>query len=73
MVEFDGPLTKSTAPRGIWFTANTYQGSLIDQTVYPLEHHSNDKKVPALPIDINTLLCGPGRWILYKGDFKNII
>ena len=52
---------------GIWFQSNTYGGSLIDQTIYPLDQHSSPYKVQALPIDINDLLTGPHRWILYKG------
>ena len=65
---FDGPLTADTAPMGIWFAANTYRGELVTQTVYPLENHLHENVlVPALPVGIATIICGKGKWILYKG------
>ena len=65
---FDGALTKTAAPWGIWFHANMYRGDQITQTPYPLE--GTDANVPALPININDLLVGHDPWIVYKGTIK---
>jgi len=64
---FDGPLICDTAPQGMWFSGNTYQGQLTSQTIYPTERDPGDNgRVPAFRLDIKDLLCGPCPWTIYK-------
>ena len=71
---FDGPLICDTAPQGMWFSGNTYQGRLTTQTIYPTERNpGNNGRVPAFRLDIKNLLCGPCPWTIYKGELTAYI
>jgi len=63
--EYDGALADPCAPRGIWFSCNTYRGSDLSITAYPESLPREIDRVPALVANVGRLLQGH-QWRLYE-------